>query len=1296
MVKRAIRWVPRFAAAGIIVLAAVISLLRLSLPRIGDYRPEIERRVSEYIAQPVVIEEISADWRGWVPEIRLENIELRDPGGTRPLTRFAHAAVAIDPWASLRARRLVPGRLTVSGVELSLLRSADGRLRIEGVDPAATAVPGARQNALADWLQQQQNLTIESATITWHDEQALLAPVVFSDVLLQIRSDGKRRQLVGSARLPKAVGKAFSFLLDARGDLLTTQWSGEFFVEGRGINPAAVLDFRQWLGVELRSGDLDFRLWSRWQDARLNSIDGQVSARNLAIGLRDRAADAGTTLLPAVKGNLRVSRTADNRWALALEKLDVVGPNGAWPQTNLAVTLVPRPGEAMPTIVGRAGFLRLDDVTALALSVNGLPETIRTPLRELNPRGDLAGLRVGYFPDRPEQERFYVHAQFAGIDVQPYRGLPGIGDLKATLKADANGGRVNFTGAPLAVELAAPHAATLALDRVRGELRWTRRADGWLLASDKLALTHKALSMTVNGEIGWQPGSAPVAALFADIPAGDLGVLAASLPPGALPPRGQQWFETAVRAGQVRSGAAVLRGPLDRFPFDEHDGVFAVRLDLTGGILAFSPAWPALEGIDGSILFEGRQLKVIATRAHMLGAQVSGVEAVVPNLGIRERQFLGHGRMSASAIAARELIDASPLKDRLGRELEAVEVDGSLSLDLDLDLALYPDGPRASAGVLHLPGNRVAVPKLRLVLEGVQGDLRFDRGRWRAEQMTATYLDTPVTLALEGGNIGPHSATYTLRGRADAGLIKRQMEITAPVALAWLDQRKWLERITGAADWQATLNAGPIDSDGTRSLALGIALDLQGLGIDLPAPIGKPAGDVRGLRIEATLAGAERHVDLHYGDVLSARLALVRDENAATSRLTAATVSLGATPELGLTPERIRYHGDVPSVSIGDWYDALAIRDPSVFVPPRTLPIEFEVRIATLELFRQSLGAVAAVGSDTPEWWQIELDGEKSKGRVEIPRRDGAPIRATMQALALAKPAPDTGARATDPRKWLPVEATCESFTFDTIDLGRTELKTARHAQGVDITALRFDSDDVRVQATGTWRVENELQNSHFDIDASGPDLGRMLTRFGYDVAAIKGGDTEVGIDAGWDGSPTDFSLANLHGELSLRVEDGRMLDVNPKAGRLFGLLSIQTLPRRLFLDFTDLFSKGFTFDSIDGVFTLEHGNAYTTNLTVEGPSARIEVSGRTGLAMQDYDQVVTVRPQISSSLPVAGALFGPAGVGVGAALYLGQKIFKGMPGQIDDMLRRQYTVTGNWDDPVVEQVKGLDLSFGS
>jgi uncharacterized protein YhdP len=158
-----------------------------------------------------------------------------------------------------------------------------------------------------------------------------------------------------------------------------------------------------------------------------------------------------------------------------------------------------------------------------------------------------------------------------------------------------------------------------------------------------------------------------------------------------------------------------------------------------------------------------------------------------------------------------------------------------------------------------------------------------------------------------------------------------------------------------------------------------------------------------------------------------------------------------------------------------------------------------------------------------------------------------------------------------------------------------------------------------------------------------------------------------------------------IDGKLHLVIKDGQLLNVKPGAGRVFGLVSLHTLPRRLSLDFSDLFKKGYAFDRVEGNFVLSDGDAYTSDLFIEGPAARIDISGRIGLADEDYDELITVVPHVSSSLPIAGAIAG--GPVVGAAILLAEHLLGDELEKHTKFAHKQYTVTGPWADPVYTEV---------
>jgi uncharacterized protein YhdP len=208
-------------------------------------------------------------------------------------------------------------------------------------------------------------------------------------------------------------------------------------------------------------------------------------------------------------------------------------------------------------------------------------------------------------------------------------------------------------------------------------------------------------------------------------------------------------------------------------------------------------------------------------------------------------------------------------------------------------------------------------------------------------------------------------------------------------------------------------------------------------------------------------------------------------------------------------------------------------------------------------------------------------------------------------------------------------------------------------------------------------------------VSISSDDVASALADFDL-YPVLSGNEAELTATLRWPGGPSSGWLDHISGDLALRIADGSMLDIEPGAGRLVGLMSIVTLPRRLSLDFRDVFNRGFVFDEISADFMISDGNAFTDNLKLTGPAADIGLAGRTGLRDKDLRQqaVVTVEP--GNMLPTVCAVI--AGPGVGAALLIFTRIFKE---PLKGIGRASYCITGSWDDPVVERLTPEQLEAG-
>ncbi|MBT8419529.1 MAG: hypothetical protein KJO08_01575, partial [Gammaproteobacteria bacterium] len=355
--------------------------------------------------------------------------------------------------------------------------------------------------------------------------------------------------------------------------------------------------------------------------------------------------------------------------------------------------------------------------------------------------------------------------------------------------------------------------------------------------------------------------------------------------------------------------------------------------------------------------------------------------------------------------------------------------------------------------------------------------------------------------------------------------------------------------------------------------------------------------------------------------------------------------------------------------------------------PAKTIDVveQFDIEIDKLTAFSRTfrnLKLKAGPGDDGS--WYVQVQGGKASGYVRLPAADtNEAIVADFAHLQLPATNHSGKQGGADPRKIPSVHFTCKNLTYDTWPLGNTRFELARTPQGLAVKAIDIRSKGLRIKGHGAWEQSASARSSsRLWLDIRARDLGKLLSSFGYEGKVAKKGKTHLKLNATWPGSLTQFDLGRANGSLDVKVEDGRLMAIEPGAtGRVFGLLSVTLLPRRLLLDFRDLYEEGFIYDRMEGKFTIARGKAETTRFAVEGPTSHIDITGSTGLVNKDYDQMVTIIPKLASaSLPLAAVGIPLAAIGI--AQYLLDEPF------FDKVFAYQYTIGGTWDDPKIELVE--------
>jgi len=1290
---RALWWL---AAGAVITVAALLSAARLLLPYAGAYHADVARWVGAVLEHPVEIRGLNAGWHGLGPSIELAGVTIFDEQ-RRPLLRCRAARIDIDLFASLRHFQIELGRLTVQGAEAALLRKEDGSLVLMGLDGVETPPDETGRQKFRAWLARQPRLAVEDSRLEWRDLMTGGRHYQFRGVHAELRNRAAQHRIEAAAELPAELGRQLILKADLDGDMFTPgAWNGAIYAKGEALE-LGVAGTQLSPDLDLRGGRLDFEMWSHWRNG-LQRLAGAVSAADMRVALRsadktaapaqpapvlaaesppapadDVAAAPPVEHLLAVadaQGRFQWQRSADG-WALDADHVSIRHEQGMAVSPAEWRVVYWQDAQSRHVEAG-VSVVQIEHILPLLREAGALPADQDVRLAALAPRGELRDGYLRYQWGGATTAALLLRSDFRELAWTAAEHIPGVSGLNGTLASDGARAVVSLGDSAGVVDAVALFRAPLAYQQLRGHLAWRRLDGGWQLASDDLEVRNEDVHARAALRVLQVDVLAkPYLDLYTAFGDGNGAHATRYLPARIMHPQAVEWLDRAIVAGRVSAGSARLEGWLNQFPFDRGGGVFIVGFKVNSGLLDYAPGWPRLRDIDTDVLFNGRRLELTARAGKAFNSTLIGATVTVDDLAGDPAVVVINGSARGPTADALRFVIESPLREKFGEYLAGMSATGQSRLDLSMNLPLAKR-PLKIDGTLHFDNSSLKLTEPELEITAIDGALGFYEDGLRARDIHARLFDQPAVVGVRT-ETASHATVFEALGMADAkGVSDKFLPALAP-------------HVSGIAPWRGVLRMAGADKGGAL---LQISSPLTGVAVMLPEPLGKSADSERRLNIDLPLPlkGA-RATRVQYAGLLDARL-LVADADGEVGLRRAEIRFGGGGPAVLPQEDVLRVRGRVPQLAVGEW---LALRPATGNGgasqgrgPNADLALETDV----LRVMGQSFTKAAVRARRAHAAWEVEVDGADAAGSLQIPDGDG-PLTARLARLHLAVASDqevkggDVGNRP-DPRTFPTLQVDIGDFRYGKLELGQTKLRLVRSGQGISVEVFKAESPLHKLDIRGRWEREDDgRQQSVFGFAFDSDDVGDTLRGLGY-ADVIKGGKMHTDMNLIWPGSPADFALARAAGPVTISIKEGRLLDVNPGAGRVLGLLSFQALPRRLTLDFSDLFQKGFAFDAIEGDFTVENGNARTDNLVMDGPAAHIVARGRVGLTAEDYDQRVTVTPNVSAGLPLAGALAG--GVAGGAAALLVERLLKQ---QIDKIGRVEYQVTGPWSAPAVERVAG-------
>lgn len=1260
MIKRLGVSIWYFLVATVVGLAVLLSIVRVLLPNMSGYKTDLEELVSKQIGRTVEITGLDAGWSGLSPFLALEQVQInrQDTGGDAIKIQEIH--LSLDLWESLLARRWTTHSIELVGLDLTLYRHIDGRWSLNEHATTPDKTPDLEP------LLRQNRLGLRDAEITWVDQMQGGMTRVFHKVEAHLINQASKHRFSVKTDLPVSLGKTLELIGEVYGQGVDpAKWSGRIYCKTEALQ---LREWQHWvphLPVSVQ-GTLSSEFWGDWSDRQLAALSGRLSGTDMAFVMTD--ADRQPYELARLNSRFEWRKTPQG-WRINADEINLYRDQHVdW--SGIALAAIWNQNDQRFKL--SANVVPLEELSLMATQLSFLDARLRSWIDRFEPGGLLQSFELdSRMNDESDTPQISVRAEFTDLSVQASDNLPGISGLAGRLEGNMQQGQLHLDSNGLVVLAPALFKDAKVFVDATGAINWRRYSDRLQVNTPQLRLrTDDDIGITARGQLDWVfADPAPLLDMQVSFDDFDLEKARDYLPVGVMSTKLVDWLNTALLSGKVKSPELIFNGRVDQMPFDQGEGIFQAEFDMQDVVLDYSPHWGKLEKLAGHAQFNNRSMVIHGERARLMQASVSDVVVKIDDLLRPVLTVEGRARDTVSGML--KYVMTTPLKARFGQLVGTVATRGNADLDLDLSIPLKKQlGKVRVKGDVDFKNSRIKSRLDTFDLGSIKGRLHFNGGVLSARDIKARLFNAPVTVALYQAKEAGLEGTTVLDIQGPLQLVEHLQ------SMGW----KFANYLSGNAQWKTRLFFRHEKQAGKTSIAIRLDSDMQGIASSLPAPLNKPADKLLPVTVKWDVTAAGLPVYVQYGDKANAVFA----RNGLGGIKAGEVVFGGGTPSL---PEQAQFNlsGRVSAIKPLEWAGLFKGGSSKSGEFP---PLEFNLRADQISLFGYSVQDTF-VKSSAASPWDFTLSGDAVEGGLQLifdKDKSLQTVRAQLERLHLIPP-PQAEAQVVR-RKKVKVSAIPDlSISIDDLRWGEPEfgslvLEASAVSGGIDIKQLRLTSSALALTATGQWKDTGLVESTRLEMKILGGSLGQLLAVFSDSDAIEKGAMTGT-VTAAWPGSPADFSLKSLEGELALKVGKGRLKDVETGAGRLLGLLSLQSIPRRLFLDFSDLFKEGYSFDELEGSFLFSDGDAFTRDLKIYGPAADIEIVGRTGLVTQDYDELISVIPHLSSALPVAGVIAG--GPAVGAVALLAERL---LGDQVNKMSKVQYQVTGSWKDPKYTRFK--------
>ncbi|XOV79565.1 MAG: YhdP family protein [Aestuariibacter sp.] len=1217
----------------LVTLAVLISILRAVLPHMDAQKHHLEQWLASQYGADVKIGYISAMWKGKGPAIVLKDVSLAQDANSPIALNVDETQVELDFFSSLQSWQVQSERFNLIGLELQVDLP---RIQNNGDD---FPILEALQTLFLERLQRFSVSNSEVLLKTRLDQQRIQIQQ------LSWLNKNERHQGVGQMRVAELARNSASFVMDLYGS--KDNFQGMFYAE------AEDLDISPWLKAlipteyELQRSRGNFKLWAGILNSNVTFV--QANIKDSRFAWQSEASDDNVTA-NLVRGDFAAKPVEDgwefnfddftlliNERAITSNWSGKLDQEGSFYLNAIdAVNLTPM----LPMV----GVMMGEDV---AEQVNALAPTI-----------ELAQAQF-----KLSENDMFAKVAFANMGIEQHNKIPGIQHLEGDVFWHNQQGNIVVQGTDEIVFSQQLLGYDLPYQSLSVEAYVDLREafNRLILPGIQLHTEHLSVQQSVSYQFDTQELSL---SLSADgIPIENVKSL---LPKNLIGPDTLAYLERALVSGRVTGADVIWQGNPAAFPFLQQQGIFQAKADVEDVTFVFEPQWPAIEKLHASALFENESLYLAGRSGNIVGIELLKADGVLPELA-ETGVLVIDAKARGNATQLTELMQNSTLADSVGVALTEMQVNGELASDLTLTIPLTGEDVIAK-GQGQLLNNQIMIPSLDLTLENVQGQLQFENELITANEVSAALLTQPITLTVQGKDTDQgYKTDINVAG-------SWQVE---PLVARYMPSIEGY--FSGASGWQANIDLW-LPATGYK-YNMQLLSQLDGITMDLPAPLAKTSDDSMRFILDSEGDTQASTVRMLVGSDVKFNGIFPHKER----RFSRAHLSIGGDNFVGMGLG-FSVSADVETFEYSPWYqfigkliDGLPQSENPMLEAPQRVFIEAQEAIIAGHRFEE----LEVLAKNREVDWLLNVNSKQSRAEVKIHKdwdNEGVDIKADFVKLGGWNTTISNDEDPIDSKLLPPLSFICKQCQYKEYDLGQITLNMSRSMTGMSIDLLEMRKRDGVLSATGNWYVSDEGNATRIKGNFNSDDFGAFLKNVEIDTG-IRDSDATMDFDLNWRESPYEFNTATLGGHIDWRLGDGYFTEVSDQGARIFGILSLESLVRKLRLDFRDVFAKGFFYNRMDGSFEVSDGLVKTEDAVIDGAAAKVRLNGYTDLSENNLNYVVSVQPNITSSLPVLLAWMVNPATAV-AALAL-DEVFA----SANVISSLEYSLTGTLAQPVITEM---------